>query len=210
MLRYKTDAAIRSFAELKSLWREDRRVNGGFNRPGARAMMMYRFGVWQRGLHPGFVSAVAGRMYRFLHVFVRNRYGIEIYATASIGRRLFIAHQSGIVLHRALVMGDDCIIRQGVTVGLASMDVARKSGWKGPVIGNRVEIGAGAIIVGAITVGDDVVIGPNAVVLRSVPSGSLVTTTPARTMSRPPRRAQGGADDAAGTPPIQEHESHHG
>ena len=209
MLLYKEDASIRSLRELVGYWREDRRVNQGLLRPGTQAMMMYRFGVWQRGLMPGVVSAVADRVYRFFHVFVRNRYGIEIYATANIGRRLFIAHQSAIVLHRSLVMGDDCIIRQGVTVGLASMEVARKSGWRGPVIGNRVEIGAGAIIVGAITVGDDVVIGPNAVVMRSVPSGSLVTTTPARVISRPPRARQGETKDAGLPPTAREHESRH-
>jgi serine O-acetyltransferase len=204
MLRYKDDAPIPSLKELVGYWREDRRVNQGFLRPGTQAMMMYRFGVWQRGLMPGIISAVADRIYRLFHVLVRNRYGIEIYATANIGRRLFIAHQSAIVLHRRLVMGDDCIIRQGVTVGLASMEVARKSGWRGPVIGNRVEIGAGAILVGGITIGDDVVIGPNAVVLRSVPSGCLVTTTPARVISRPPRGGQRQAGEAPGT---QEKES---
>jgi serine O-acetyltransferase len=200
MLRYKKDARIPSLRDLIGYWREDRGINGGFWRPGTRALMMYRFGVWQSGLQPGLVSSVAGRIYDFLHVFVRNRYGIELYATANIGRRLFIAHQSAIVLHRSLSMGDDCIIRQGVTIGLGAMETARKSGWRGPVIGNRVDIGAGAIIVGPITIGDDVVIGPNAVVMRSVPNGFLVTATPARVMSRPPR---GGNDQASGTQPHE-------
>ncbi|MFO7905270.1 MAG: serine acetyltransferase [Pirellulaceae bacterium] len=210
MLRYAEHARIGSFRELKGFWREDVRVNKGFWRPGAQALIMYRLGVWQLGLQRGIVRAIASRLYRFLHVFVRNRYGIELYATANIGRRLLIAHQSAIVLDQKLVMGDDCIIRQGVTLGLASRDVARKTDSQGPMIGNRVEIGAGAIVVGAITIGDDVMIGPNAVVLRSVPSGCLVTSTPARVISRPPRGEPKRSDVDSQESEIQNPESRHG
>jgi serine O-acetyltransferase len=174
-------------------WREDRRVNDhSFLRPGMQAMMVYRFGVWQTSLQRGIASALAYRLYRLAHIFVRNFYGIELYASARIGHRLRIAHQSGIVLHPELVMGDDCLIRQGVSIGRASNHGGGIRA-RAPVIGNRVEIGAGAVIVGGITIGDDVVIGPNAVVLRSVPSGALVTTTPARVIGRPPR---GGKEES--------------
>ncbi len=194
MLRYKDDARIGSFRELREHWRNDYRVNGSFLHPGMQAMMMYRLGVWQTGLRRGFVSAIAYRLYRFLHIFVRNVYGIEIYATARIGWRLRIAHQSGIILHRGLVMGNDCMVRQGVTIGRASNHGGGIRS-KPPVIGSRVVVGAGAVIAGGITIGDDVVIGPNALVLRSVPSGALVTTAPARVIRRLPKAEQSPPDE---------------
>ena len=192
MLRYREGARIRSFRELRDLWREDIKVNQGFLRPGAQALVMYRLGVWQMGLRSRVLRGIVSRAYRFLHVAVRNYYGIELCATAQIGRRLFIAHQSGIVLHPQLIAGDDCVIRQGVPLGFADLARGRRMvGQRGPVMGSRVEIGAGAVIVGPITIGDDVKIGPNAVVMRSVPSRSIVTAPPARVMSRLP-----AADDA--------------
>lgn len=187
MLRYVEDARIRSLRELREYWREDIRVNKGFWRPGAKALIMYRLGVWQLGLQPGIVKSIASRLYRLLHVFVRNRYGIELHASARIGRRLYISHQSGIVLHPGLVMGDDCMIRHCVTIGYAgSRPRGSKEARRGPTTGDRVEIGVGAVIVGPITIGDDVKIGPNAVVMRSVPAGAVVAAPPARVMSRPP------------------------
>lgn len=190
MSRYLKDARIRSFRELREYWREDIRVNNGFWRPGAQALIMYRLGVWQMGLQRGILRSFALRLYRFLHAFVRNRYGIELYASARIGRRLIIAHQHGIVLHPGLVMGDDCLIRHSVTIGYGGgfTRLKPKDGMeprRGPTTGDRVEIGAGAVIVGPITIGDDVKIGPNAVVMRSVPAGSVVTAPAARVISRP-------------------------
>lgn len=195
MLRYKDDARIGSFRELREHWRNDYQVNDrSLLRPGMQAMMMYRLGVWQTGLRRGIVSAITYRIYRFLHIFVRNCYGIEMYATARIGWRLRIAHQSGIVLHHRLVMGDDCLVRQGVSIGRASNHGGGVRA-KPPVLGSRVEVGAGAVIAGGITIGDDVVIGPNAVVLRSVPSGALVTITPARVIRRLPKAEKSPPDE---------------
>jgi len=134
MLRYKDGARIRSFRELRAFWREDVKVNQGFWRPGAQALMMYRLGVWQMGLRGRVVRVIALRLYRFLHVVVRNYYGIELSATAQIGRRLHIVHQSGIVLHPQLVTGDDCVIRQGVTLGFTGSSRGRRMvGRRGPV-----------------------------------------------------------------------------
>jgi serine O-acetyltransferase len=186
MFRYSEDARIRSFRELREYWREDIRVNKGFWRPGAQALIMYRLGVWQMGLQRGIMRSIASRLYRVLHVFVRNRYGIELYASARIGRRLYIAHQNGIVLHPELVMGNDCLIRHGVTIGFTGPSPKGSTkARRGPTAGDRVEIGVGAVIVGPITIGDDVKIGPNAVVMRSLPAGAVVTAPAARVMSRP-------------------------
>lgn len=162
-------------------------MNKGFWRPGSQALFIYRFGVWQIGLRPSIAKSVAGRSYNLLRGFVRNFYGIELYASARIGRRLYIPHQSAIVLHPELIMGVDCMIRHSVTIGFTgSKPRGGTEVRRGPTIGDRVEIGVGAVIIGPITVGNDVKIGPNTVVMRSVPDGSLVTVAPPRVMRLSP------------------------
>jgi serine O-acetyltransferase len=176
---------ICNLQELWSFIHEDWEVNDrSWLRPGCQAMVVYRFGVWRSGIRQWIVRAPFSFIYSCLHIFVRNFYGIELYATANLGRRLRIAHQSGIVVHPNAVMGDDCLIRQGVSIGRASNhgDGVRA---RAPVIGNRVEVGAGAVLVGGIVIGDDVVIGPNAVVMTDVPAGSIVVSPPARVLPRP-------------------------
>ena len=153
--------------------------------PGFQAIAVYRFGVWCNGIGPRILRAPLRLLQGFLSFFVRNFYGIELYPTAQIGRRLGIVHQHGIVIHKQAVIGDDCLIRQGVTIGSAA---GVRPGW--PRLGNRVMVGVGAVLAGPISIGDDVSIGPNAVVMTDVPAGSIVTAPPARIMTLPPRRAQ--------------------
>jgi serine O-acetyltransferase len=96
--------------------------------------------------------------------------------------------------------GDDCIIRNGVTVGL------RNTGQRGaPVIGNRVDIGAGAKILGSIHVGDDVVIGANAVVIRDVPANSIAVGIPARVL---PRKSTPASPSGEAAPPLTVESTH--
>lgn len=147
---------------------------------------MYRFGVWREGIQTAALRLPFSLLYHVLRRCIRNFYGIEMYSTARIGRRLRIAHQSGIVLHEEAVLGDDCLIRQGVSIGRAS-NHGEGVRAKAPVLGSRVEVGANAVIVGGITIGDDVVIGPNTVVMTNVPSDSIVASPPARVIPRPPR-----------------------
>jgi serine O-acetyltransferase len=130
----------------------------------------------------------------FFAFFVRNFYGIELYPTAEIGRRLGIVHQHGIVIHKRTVIGDDCLIRQGVTIGIRDAEAMP------PRLGDRVKVGAGAVLAGPISIGDDVVIGPNTVVMTSVPAGSMVTAPPSRIMTPPPRRPRPPAETLAETP----------
>jgi serine O-acetyltransferase len=108
--------------------------------------------------------------------------GVTIGVSAKIGRRLIIEHSGAIVVHGNAVIGDDCIIRQGVTIGNQRMDRP----FDAPRIGNRVNIGAGAKILGAVQVGDDVDIGANAVVITDVPAGALAVGVPARIILRGP------------------------
>lgn len=153
--------------------------------PGFQALLAYRLGVWCNGIRPAALRAPARLAVGFLRFFVRNFYGIELYPTASIGRRLRIAHQHGIVIHPRAMIGDDCLIRQGVTIGATGG--TRDDRAPPPRLGNRVQVGAGAVLAGPITIGDDVRIGPNCVVMTNVPAGSIVTAPPSRIMTPPPR-----------------------
>lgn len=138
--------------------------------PGFRAIAVYRLGHWIYVRREGILRNFAFRFYLVMYRYVRNQYGIELPATASVGRRLRLGHQSGIVIHPHAEIGDDCLIRQNVTIGSATDRRFREA----PKLGNRVQVGAGAVIVGKVTIGDDARIGPTAVVLTNVPAGASV------------------------------------
>lgn len=163
---------------------DDRRVNGGIFRPGFQAMAVYRFGVWRGGILSRPLRLPLSGLYWTMYVLVRNVYGIELPWTARIGRRLRIAHQHGILVHSEAVIGDDCLIRQGVNIGISRVTRAKNT-RVAPVLGDRVEVGAGAVIAGAVTIGDDVAIGPNTVVITNVPPNSIVTSPLPRIIPRP-------------------------
>jgi serine O-acetyltransferase len=162
-----------------------------WTRPGFRAMVVYRFGAWTRGLRSLVLMAITHRIYISLHRYIRNHYGIELSWRAKIGRRFHIGHQHAIVIHQWATIGDDCTVRQGVTLGVG----AEFSPESAPVLGNRVDIGAGAMIIGKVRIGDDVRIGPNAVVMHDVPSNTSVIAPPARYLPRP--AAQANSPDGA-------------
>lgn len=162
---------IASFRDLRALWREDRQANRGSTfTPGFQALAVHRFGVWVRGLEGPIAKPVLKRLYLGVNWFVRSFHGIELPAGTRIGRRCAIGHQSGIVVHAHAVIGDDCLIRHNVTIG------ALRAGDREPTprIGDRVEIGAGAVLLGGITIGDDAVIGANTVVRVDVPANAVV------------------------------------
>lgn len=144
--------------------------------PGFRAVAVHRFGVWRMSVRPLLLRAPLSVLYRMLYRKVRNQYGIELPYTVNLGRRVIIEHQSGIVIHGFCSIGDDCIIRQGVTLGNRYRDRPNEA----PQLGNRVNIGAGAKLLGGITIGDDVNIGANAVVLQDVPAGKTALGIPAK------------------------------
>jgi serine O-acetyltransferase len=105
--------------------------------------------------------------------FIETITGISIPAEANIGEGLRIHHFGGIIIHSAAVVGNHCTIYHGVTLG-------DRGGWGGaPQVGNRVLIGAGAKLIGEIEIGDDCVIGANAVVRTSVPAQHLAVGVPA-------------------------------
>lgn len=118
----------------------------------------------------------------FLQKFIELTTGITLPETAIVGRRLNIEHFGCIVIHGATVIGDDCVIRQGVTLGNRYVEQPMAA----PTLGNRVQIGAGAKVLGGVRIGDDVVIGANAVVLSDIPNGYSAIGIPARAVARRP------------------------
>ena len=172
-----------TFAGTLRLIREDLTAHGGDStRPGFRALAVYRFGVWRMSVSPKVLRAPLSIIYRFFYRRARNVYGIELPYSASVGRRVVIEHQSGIVVHGATVIGDDCIIRQNCTFGIRRVDEPTKA----PVLGRGVDVGVGAVILGDIVIGDYATIGANAVVLSDVPARAMAVGVPAviKTRSR--------------------------
>lgn len=161
----------KSFGELVALLREDRQAHGRglirWARPGLHAVFVYRLGRWQRTL-PQLLRLPLAILYGILYWLVRMIYQIELPAEAKVGRRLIIGHQGGVVISHYATIGDDCLLRHNVTVG------GRFGAKDAPDIGNRVSVAPGAAIIGAIKIGDDAVIGPNAVVMTDVPPGARV------------------------------------
>lgn len=147
-----------------------------WTKPGFRAIAVYRFGVWRMGIKPKLLRAPFSLLYRSLFRHVRNVYGIELPYSAQLGRRVIIEHQSCIVIHGSCTIGDDSIVRQGVTIGNRYIEQPLDA----PQIGARVSIGAGAKLLGKIKIGDDVTIGANSVVLKDVPSGKTAVGIPAK------------------------------
>jgi serine O-acetyltransferase len=173
----------RRWSWLVSVVREDLAANKGhWERAGYHAVVVFRYGVWasqQRGL----LGFLANLVYRILFGFVRNIYSTELPRGTKVGRRLWIPHPAGIVVSSQSEIGDDCLILQNVTIGLGGHRGRRKRpGPHAPRIGNGVEIGAGAVVMGGITVGDGARIGPNAVVLTDVPAGGTAFATPTKIM----------------------------
>jgi serine O-acetyltransferase len=145
---------------------------------GFWALLVYRFGHARFVIGNRFLRLPWTIVYVLLNKLAEILCGICIGSTARIGRRLSIEHHGCIVIHGAAVLGDDCVIRHGVTIG--NSGTADPLG--APTLGNRVDIGAGAKLLGRIHVGDDAVIGANAVVVRDVSAGTVVGGVPARTL----------------------------
>ena len=123
-----------------------------------------------------------GRMVlaRLISQRARHKTGIEIHPGAVIGRRLFIDHGDGVVIGETTIIGDDVTIYQGVTLGGTGKDTGKRH----PTIGNGVTIGAGAKVLGPITVGDRSKVGAGSIVLRDVPPDCTVVGNPGRIVRR--------------------------
>ncbi len=182
-----------SFSSLLDQLKEDWQTHDrALMSPGFHAVATHRFGVWAEP-RPGLAGKILTASYKWLNiVLIRNVYGTEIPLTTTLGRRVKIGHHQGVVLGHSTVVGNDCLIRQNVTLGQSS-DEGRDDDQ--PVLGDRVELGAGATIVGPVKVGDDARIGPGAVVTRNVPSGATAFAPPARILKAPAPAATDAATD---------------
>lgn len=147
-----------------------------WTKPGFRAVAVQRFGVWRMNIEPKVLRAPFTIIYRFLYRYVRNIYGIDLPYTVELGRRVIIEHQSCIIIHGHSVIGDDCIIRQGVTLGNRYLNTP----FDAPQLGKRVNVGAGVKILGKVIIGDDANIGANAVVLSNIEKGQTAVGIPAK------------------------------
>ncbi len=141
--------------------------------PGVHAVMMHRCShrLWNMGLR---------WLARFCSNFARWITGIEIHPGARIGRRFFIDHGMGVVIGETAIIGDDCTLYHGVTLGGTSWE----KGKRHPTLGNGVVVGAGAKVLGPIEIGDNARIGSNAVVVRSVPANMTAVGVPGKLISR--------------------------
>ncbi|MGV6827237.1 MAG: serine O-acetyltransferase [bacterium] len=142
--------------------------------PGLHALLFHRMahGLWGFGLK--WLARMVSHLARWLT-------GIEIHPGAKIGRRFFIDHGMGVVIGETTVIGDDCTLYHGVTLGGTSWN----KGKRHPTLAKGVVVGAGAKVLGPIEVGEGARIGSNAVVIKPVPEGATVVGVPGRLVERP-------------------------
>jgi serine O-acetyltransferase len=159
-----------------------------FAYPGVHAVWAHRIShwLWNRG------ARVAARVFA---EFARILTGVEIHPGAILGSGLFIDHATGVVIGETAEVGDDVTIYHGVTLGGTGVDTGKRH----PTIGDRVIIGAGAKVLGPIKIGDDSRIGANAVVVKEVPSSSVVVGVPGQIVSR---QRPGASDDDSMMPDL--------
>jgi serine O-acetyltransferase len=141
--------------------------------PGLHAIWLHRIAhfLWDKGAKT--LARIISHINRFLT-------GIEIHPGAKIGRRFFIDHGMGVVIGETAEIGDDVLMYQGVVLGGTSLKKEKRH----PTIGNNVVIGAGAILLGPIKVGDGAKIGAGSVVIKDVPEGTTVVGVPARVVEK--------------------------
>lgn len=136
---------------------------------GLHAILLYRLSHWLWGVHCRFLA-------RFVSQIARWLTGVEIHPAAQIGRRLVIDHGTGIVVGATTVIGDDCLLYQGVTLGGTGI----MQGKRHPTLGSNVMVGSGAKVLGPIFIGDNSRVASNAVVLKDVPENSTVVGVPGK------------------------------
>ena len=157
--------------------------------PGLQAVWAHRISHWL-WIHRARLAA------RFLAELTRKWTGVEIHPGAVLGSGVFIDHATGVVIGETAEVGDNVTIYHGVTLGGTSLDRIKRH----PTVGDDVTIGAGAKVLGAITIGAGSQIGANSVVVKSVPAGAVVVGVPGQTVNR--TQANGTTDDARMPDPL--------
>jgi serine O-acetyltransferase len=155
--------------------------NGGWTAQGSWVLVVYRFGRWRYRVRPALLRKFFSLIYKILYKFIQIITGVELPCEAEIGKHFVIDHFGGIIISGYAKFGDNCRIRNGVVVGIRRIEERLA-----PVVGNNVDIGSGAKLLGPIIIGDNVVIGANAVVITDVPSNSIAVGVPAAIKPRRP------------------------
>lgn len=167
---------MRIFEDIRAGLDRDPATKTGFElfwtSPGLHAVWVYRIAhlLWK---------ARRRILSRMLSNYAKFFSGIEIHPGAKIGRRFVIDHGTGVVIGETAEIGDDVLIYHGVTLGGKTLDPIKRH----PTVGNRVIIGAGAKLIGNITIGDDCAVGANAVVTKNMPAGTVAVGVNARLIS---------------------------
>lgn len=158
---FKRDPAARNWIEVLCCY------------PGLHAIALHRFANWLYLHRVALVPRLLSHLGRFLT-------GIEIHPGATIGRGTFIDHGMGVVIGETAIIGDYCLIYQNVTLGGTGKEIGKRH----PTLGNQVVVGAGAKVLGNISIGDRVRIGAGSIVLQAVPDDCTVVGVPGRIVSR--------------------------
>ena len=144
--------------------------------PGPKAMLSHRIAHWFYKSQLFFLARLVSELGRWVT-------GIEIHPGATLGKRLVIDHGMGVVIGETSVVGDDCIIFHGVTLGGVKFDPVKRH----PTVSNRVLIGTGAKVLGPITLGEGCRIGANAVVTKSVEPGQIIVAPKSTVLEQNPQ-----------------------
>jgi len=153
----KNDPAARSYLEVLLLY------------PGPKAVFFHHIASFFYKCHLYFVA-------RMISEIARTMTLIEIHPGAQIGKNLFIDHGCGVVIGETTIIGDNCMIYHGVTLGGVSLDARKRH----PTLGNHVLVGTGAKVLGPVNIGDGAKIGANSVVTKDVPAGATAVGIPAK------------------------------
>ena len=163
--------------DIQTVREHDPAAQNGFviflSYPGLHAKWMHtpEHWLWNHG---------AKSLARVISQITRFFTGVEIHPAAQLGRRLFIDHAMGVVIGETTIVGDDCVLYQGVTLG----GTGKESGKRHPTLGNNVTVGAGAKVLGNIHLGNGVKVGGNSVVVKDVPDDCTVVGIPGRVVRR--------------------------
>jgi serine O-acetyltransferase len=168
---------------LFSLLREDLQTHDNdLLAQGFWAIAVHRYGNWRMGISNKILRMPFTIAYKLLYKTVEWTCGISLAYTVKVGRRVHIWHHGGMIFG-ACEIGNDVHIRQNTTFGVARRGDPR---WLKPIIGDRADIGTGAVIVGGITIGHDSIVGANAVVTKDVPPGHIAVGVPAIIKAKKP------------------------
>lgn len=153
------------------------------NVKGRMVTFAFRTAFWIRSLPTPFwlLGAPILIIYRLSIEWIL---GVEIPFKTKVGKGLIIQHGQGLVVNDGTIIGKNCVLRNGCTIGIKKDLLGKKS--RAPILGNNIDVGANAVIIGPIEIGDNVVIGAGSVVVKSVPARSIIAGNPAKIIKQIP------------------------